>query len=140
MFMFNKSQVSMEYVLIIGFSIFIIIALLAIAQLYSSGVNEQVITNQLDKLAKEIVNNAESLYYFGEPSSVTIKAYIPSNVKDIDISGNEITFTIKTRHGDTDISYPSSVNLDGSLSVSYGYRNIEITAREGYVLINESIN
>jgi len=126
----------MEYMLIIGFSTFIIIVLLIIAQTYSSEINDQIITNQLDRVAKEIVNNAESLYYFGDPSSITIRAYIPSNIKDIDIIGNEITFTVRTKQGDTDMSYPSNVNLEGNISVSYGYRDIEITAREGYVWIN----
>ena len=134
--MSNKSQISMEYMLIIGFSTFIIIVLLIIAQTYSSEINDQIITNQLDRVAKEIVNNAESLYYFGDPSSITIRAYIPSNIKDIDIIGNEITFTVRTKQGDTDMSYPSNVNLEGNISVSYGYRDIEITAREGYVWIN----
>jgi len=134
--MFRKSQVSMEYLLIIGFSVFIIIILLAVAQTYSTEINDQVTANQLDRLAKEIINNAESLYYFGDPSSVKIKAYIPSNIQTIDITDKELTFTVRTKQGDTDISYTSNVDLDGEISTAYGYKNIEISAREGYIWIN----
>lgn len=136
MFHSKKAQISIEYLSILGFVIIIIIFLGILSQVYSRQIEDQIIINQVDKLAKEIVDSAESVYYFGEPTKTTIKAYIPNKVEQIDITSEGISFKVRRQDGITDIAYASPVNISGTLSNAPGIRYIQIEAREGYVWIS----
>jgi uncharacterized protein (UPF0333 family) len=131
----RKSQISIEYLSILGFVLVVLIFILALSFVYSRQIEDQIIVNQVDKIAKEIVDSAESVYYYGEPTKTTIKAYHPENIEQISISANDILFVVRTKNGLTDISYHSEVNLTGTISTAPGIKNFQIEAREGYVWI-----
>lgn len=132
----KKAQISIEYMSILGFVLIIISILVVLSYVYSRQIEDQIIINQIDKLAKEIVDSAESVYYFGEPTKTTIKAYMPDKIEQINISSDGISFWIRTQNGISDIAYSSSVNLSGTLSNAPGIRYIQIEAHEGYVWIS----
>ncbi len=134
----KRGQVSIEYMVVIGFVTLIILSLLLLSRYYSRDIETAINTNQIDKLAKEIVDNAEYIYYFGEPSKTTIKVFIPKEVEQIDVNTNEINFRVATPNGDTDIFYRSAVNLSGTISTAYGFHYLTIEARGGYVWINST--
>lgn len=130
-----KSQMSMEYVAIVGFSVVILLVIFIVAGAYSRQTQDNIAMAQIDRLAKNIVDNAESVYYIGSPSKITLKINIPERVEDIVISDYEVLFKVRTQSGITDIHYSSSVNLSGSISLSPGLKHIQIEAKEGYVWI-----
>ena len=132
----KNAQVSVEYVMIVGFILFITIPLILIFYEHTSSTNDQVITSQVDMIAKKVVDNAESVYYLGEPSKTRIKVYMPTNVEDVIIDNHEIVFKVKTRSGITDISQPSSVNISGSISVTKGIHYISIESKGDYVWVS----
>lgn len=132
----KNAQVSMEYVIIVGFILFITIPLILIFYEHTSSTNDQVITSQVDMIAKKVVDSAESVYYLGEPSKTRIKVYMPTNVEDVIIDNYEIVFKVKTRSGITDISQPSSVNISGSISVTKGIHYINIESKGDYVWVS----
>lgn len=134
----KRGQISIEYMAIIGIATIIAISLLAISNYYSRQIEETIDTNQIDKIAKDIVDTAESMYYFGEPSKTTIKVYIPKGVESITVGPNELSFKVKTKGSVSDMFYLSSVTLQGSISTSYGFHDIIIEAKEGYVWINST--
>lgn len=132
----KRGQISVEYLLVVGLTTIVVIFLLAISDYYSREVENTINTNQIDRIAKEIVDTAESMYYFGEPSKTTIKLFIPKGIEEINVSNNELNFRVRTQNGVTDMFYRSSVPLQGDISYSYGLHNIIIEARGGYVWIN----
>jgi uncharacterized protein (UPF0333 family) len=128
----KRGQVSIEFMAIIGFVTFIAITMLIISQFYQRQVSTQVETNQVDHLARKIIESSESVYYLGEPSKTTINANMPDHVETIQIDTNEITFKIKVAGGKTtDISYTSNVNITGSISPTPGLKKISIEAKCG---------
>jgi len=132
----KKSQISIEYLSIVGFVMVVIVFLIILSQVYSRKIEDQIIINQIDKLAKEIIDSAESVYYFGEPTKTTIKAYMPEKIEQISITSEGISFLVRTQSGVSDIAYSSSVNMSGTLSNKPGIKYIQIEAREGYVWIS----
>ena len=126
----------MEYVIIIGFILVIMIPLILIFYEHTSSTNDQVITSQVDMIAKKVVDSAESVYYLGKPSKTRIKVYMPTNVKNVTIYNKEIVFKVKTRSGITDISQLSSVNISGSISETKGIHYINIESKGDYVWIS----
>jgi len=132
----KRGQISLEFIIIFGVTTMVVIALIGISFYYSRQVEDTINTNQINEIAKAIVDVAESMYYFGEPSKTTLKVYIPKGIKEITFDTNEINFRVKVKDGETDIFYPSPIPLQGIMSTGYGFRYIKIEAREGYVWIN----
>jgi hypothetical protein len=128
----KRGQVSIEFMAIIGFVTFIAITMLILSQFYQREVSTQVETNQVDHLARKIIEASESVYYLGEPSKTTISGNMPGHVSAVQISPNEITFKVKVSGGGVrDISYVSNVNLTGSINPSPGLKKISIEAKCG---------
>ena len=121
--------------LVVGLATLIAISLLVISIYYSRQVEDTINTNQLDRIVKELVDTAESMYYFGEPSKTTLKVYIPKGVNSVSLDNNQINFKVNTQSGETDISYISSIQLQGNIPTSNGFHYLVIEAKEGYVCI-----
>jgi len=121
---------------LVGMTTVIVMFLLLISNYYSRGVENTINVNQVDGIAKEIIDTAESMYYFGEPSKTTLKIYMPDRVTDIDITPNTINLKVSTSAGDTDMFYSSDVPISGDISPSEGFHYVTIEARGGIVWIN----
>ena len=126
----------MEYVIVIGFVMLITIPLILIFYEHTRATSDQVITNQVDQIARKIIDNSETIYYIGEPSRTSIKVYMPENVENVTIGNNEINFRVKTNVGITDISYVSSVNISGSIAITKGIHYINIESKGDYVWVS----
>ena len=133
-----KSQVSVEYMLIMGFATLMIIPLLLIYYTYSSDTSDSVATSQAMQIARKIVDSSESVYYIGKPSQTTLKLNFPDGIYSTNLSSKEVVFKIKTKNGITDIVQVSSVNMSGSLPTTQGIHIITVKAEDGYVQITSN--
>ena len=132
----RKAQISIEYMVVVGFTTLVLASLIAIAYFYSSETKIEVATNQIDRAARKIIDNSLSVYYAGAPAKTTIDVTFPEGVSEITISQQELIFVLRMRGTDADLAYSSRVNLSGSISKSAGLKHISIEAKEGYVLIS----
>ncbi len=133
-----KSQVSIEYMLVMGFAALITIPLVMIYYSYSSDTSESVSSTQAMQVARKIVDASESVYYLGKPSQTTLKLNFPDKIQSINVSGKEIVFKIKTRNGIAEIVQVASVNMSGTLSKSQGLHVITVKADDGFVQITSN--
>lgn len=133
-----KSQISVEYMLVIGFATLMTIPLLLIYYTYSSDSSDSVATSQALQIARNIVDSSESVYYLGKPSQTTLKLNFPDKIDSISVSGREVVFKIKTKNGVTDVVQVSAVNISGNLPKSQGIHVLTITADEGYVRVTSN--
>jgi len=132
----KNAQVSVEYVIIIGFALLITIPLILIFYEHTRTTSDQVIASQVDQIARKIVDNSESVYYLGEPSKTRVKVYMPENIEEAIISNKEVTFRVKTKSGITDISHISSVEINGSIAITPGIHYISIESKGDYVWVS----
>ena len=90
MYLKERGQISIEYLILVSFITFLIIGILS-ASIYSfSIIRDKNKFNQLESFSQKIVNSAESIYYAGEPSKATINAYLPPGVNEILIQDNSL--------------------------------------------------
>lgn len=134
----SKSQVSVEYMLIMGFAALMATPLLLIYYSYSSDTSDSVATSQALQIARNIVDASDSVYYLGKPSQTTLKLNFPNGISLINLSNKEVVLKVKTKNGITDVVQVSSVNMSGSLPTSQGIHIITITAQDGYVQITSN--
>ena len=134
----KKSQVSIEYLSIMGFIALITIPLLTIYFTSVQNTNDEIRSRQALQIARKISDSAESVYFLGEPSQTTIKVYIPQNIKSAALNGREVVFSLKTKDGTSDIVQLSSVNMTGQLPATSGIHLITIKAQSNNVDVSYS--
>lgn len=139
----KKGQISVEYLIIVGFVVTIVIAILGIALFYTSGVRDQIKSNQLDAFASKVTSNAEVVFYRGEPSRTTITAYLPEGVdhvwinKEPGLDDYSIVFNFTSYGGYNLVAYSSNVpiNITGEISPNEGVKRLLIVAKIDAVYI-----
>ena len=135
----KEAQISIEYLMIIGFVTVITIPLIIIYFSFTQESGDEIKSTQILQIAKKIVDAAESVYYLGEPSQTTLRVNIPNNVIGINLStGKEVVFRIKTKAGEVDIGQSSSVNISGSLPINKSTYKITVKAKSNYVEVSYS--
>jgi len=135
----KKGQISTEYLIIMGFVTFLIISVLGVAFFYVSQIKDNLKVNQVNNFANKIVNSAETVYFAGEPSKITILLYLPQGVKSIaTTSSNELTIEILTDSGTNVISYTSSVPITASgITTTEGLKKVKLEASPSVVTITQ---
>jgi hypothetical protein len=133
----KKSQVSVEYITIVGFVTIVLISLLLIAVSYSNVAKDQMRYIQTEAYAKKVISSAETVYYSGSPSKAAITAYLPEGVQAVELIDNQIVFSLNSKNGMVRNAYSSDVPLEGNLSSSYGIKKIKLEATPNYVRISE---
>lgn len=136
--MFLKSQVSVEYLLVMGFTTLMTIPLLLIYYTYSSDTTDSVAISQSIQIARKVVDASESVYYLGKPSQTTLKFNFPDRIQSTNLSNREVVIKVKTQAGVTDIVQVSAVNMSGTLPTSQGIHVLTITADDGFVQITSN--
>ena len=134
----SKSQVSVEYMIIMGFATLMTLPLLLIYYTYSSDAADSVASNQALQIARKIVDSSESVYYLGKPSQTTLKLNFPDSIKSINLSSREVVLKIKVKQGIGEVVQVANVNMSGSLPTSAGLHVITLTAQDGYVQISSN--
>lgn len=133
----KHAQVAMEYLIIIGFVAIITLPLVIIFQTHSKETTAEIASGQVYQISKRIADGAETVYYLGEPSKLTIKTYFPEGINSVSIGNNEIVFKIKTGNGDDEVVVYTPINVTGNLSTSQGVHYICIESRGGYVWVSD---
>lgn len=131
-----KSQISVEYLLIIGFVAVITIPLIILYYNYTADSSDEIIVSQVDQIARKIVDTAESVYFLGEPSQNSIRVYIPNHIAGASLDNKEVLFNVSTKTGISEIVQVSSVDLTGNLPVTQGTYSITLKARTANVEIS----
>ena len=133
----DKSQISMEYLIIVGFATFVILSVLSIAFFYGGVIRDKVKTTQINNFANKVLSTAESVYYYGEPSKATISVYMPDNILNIDISSNALYIEYQTSTGTEKNGFFSKVPISGNITASSGVKRILFLAEEDKVSISK---
>ncbi len=135
----KRGQVSIEFITIFGFIFLMTIPLIIIFFDQSGAVQDAISENHIRNIAIKITDKAETMYYSGEPSKTTIKAYFPEKIEVITIGSRTIAFNYRTAKGTLHrIESVSLVNISGNISDNPGVHYIGIESTGGGVLITDS--
>ena len=140
----GKAQISIEYLILMGFITFIIIGILGIAFFYGGGIKDKIKLTQMNNFANKVISTAESVFYAGEPSKATITAYLPENIKAIEISEDSgeyfLVISMRLDSGLKKQAFQSSVPLSSAsaITITKGLKKLEIVADATQVRINHA--
>jgi len=125
----GKAQVSIEFITVFGFVLMMTIPLVTIFFDQSEGVKDRIAENQLRNIAIKMADKAETMYYLGEPSKTTLKAYFPERIEEVQIIQRTIIFKYRRASSSiSPVSYTSQVNISGTISTEPGIHYLVIQA------------
>tara|TARA_Y100000034_G_scaffold113315_1_gene148200 strand:+ start:3636 stop:4061 length:426 start_codon:yes stop_codon:yes gene_type:complete len=134
----KRGQISIEYLILIGFVVFIVIIMIAVSLQYTSGIEDRLKQNQIDAFANKIVNSAEIVFFAGEPSKITLSVYLPRGVDSVTVNTDEIVFNYNLTSGSNVRAYGSDVPLTGSITNWDGVKSVELLAQETSVAVSSN--
>lgn len=134
----RRAQISTEYLIVVSFVVFVILAVLGIATYYTSKIQDTVKFDEIEKSAKKIIYAAETTFYDGTPAKSTIEIYLPSGISNVTIQDDLIIFNVSSSSGQNLIAFPSSVPIEGSFSSSPGVKKILVEAQIDKVEISDA--
>jgi len=132
----KKGQVGLEYLLIVGLVTFVIIAIMLVAMYYSGMSKDLLNVNQIESFGNKVTSTAETVFYYGSPSRVTLTAYLPEGVNSIEIIENSVVITADMQHGSFKMAFESRVPIQGDINSGAGLKKIKLEALEDSVLIS----
>lgn len=133
----KRAQTAMEYLLIIGFTMVIIAVIMVVFSQQNTEQRFQVQDSQINRIGNALVSAAEEVYYIGEPARRTVTVYMPSNIDNISIAGNELLFNAQLGTSLNQLEFPSDVPLTGNISATEGKKHIVVIAQPERVCIVE---
>ena len=95
----KRAQVSMEYLIIIGFVIVMLIPAVYLYIRYSSSSSDVLSSSKASQIANEIVKATNEVYYLGDDNQKNIEVSFPSNIEAIEFANKEIVLRIKDSKG-----------------------------------------
>ena len=133
----KRAQVSMEYLIIIGFVIIMLVPAIYIYIRYSSSSSDTLSSSKASQIANEIVKAANEVYYLGEDNQKNIEVSFPSNIEAIEFANKEIVFKTKDSKGNIqEIVEVASVPLSGILTNVQGKKSIIVRSLGDRVSVN----
>lgn len=127
-----KSQVSVEYLIIVAFAVMVLIPYILylndLSQSYSENNKLTIAKNSVDKLGQTV----DWVFSLGEGAKTRIDILVPEGVESIQFVGRTIEWKVRTSAGISDISYIAVANVTGTIPTSAGYKNVLVQAfRDG---------
>jgi ABC-type glycerol-3-phosphate transport system permease component len=132
----KRGQVSLEYLMLIGFVFIALVpAMLLAYNAYKD--NQDIIAIRQAKQASEaIIQESEAIYYLGPPSMSTIKVYVPGQIFEVVVDDFELTMRVRTSNGIDDVSTISRVNITGVVPSTQGSHIVTVSATGTQVIIS----
>jgi len=136
----GRAQVSMEFFLVTMFAFLIIVPLIMYFTNQSQRAVNEVNTAQVVQIARTIVTNAETVYAFGEPTTFTLRVYLPEGVDSIYFNNTEISFVINSEGRLITLTERATMNVTGNMSTHRGIHRLRLQAANNSVVISEISN
>lgn len=134
-----KSQVSVEYLVIISVAFLILTPLIVYSYQLFIGYKDETKIALAKDLVKKVGEGADWVYSQGYPARMCLKVTVPEGVTEASLLNKTVLLKIKTVAGETDIYHNTNAPLNGSLPVKAGVYKICLIAFPEYVNVSESV-
>ncbi|NQU98680.1 hypothetical protein HQ533_04385 [Candidatus Woesearchaeota archaeon] len=125
----KKGQVSLEFLMITAFAFLLIIPVMLLFLTEAQGLDEDITSAQLNKLAEELVDAIDNVYYLGEPTTKTLEIYVPKHIELVTFIDNRTIYEVDTGTFAYNFTrFVATNNVSGTLNTNPGRHSIKISA------------
>jgi len=123
-----KAQVAVEYLIIIGVAMMILLPLSLYLNQTLMGYKDDTKLSKGWNTVRELGQNADWVHSQGPPAKVTVEIYVPEDVVEVSLDNNMILYRVRTLAGITEVYYDTVPALNGTLPDKSQYYYISVTA------------
>ncbi len=120
----RKAQFAMEYLLVVAFSVVIILPIIHFLYQEYDDNRSEVHTEHMVEVGRELVYQAERIYYQGAPSRTSVEAYFPPGLDMANINSTHSFIEFSFDGGYDPPLIVSKVPINGSLRLFSGPHTI----------------
>ena len=132
----RRGQVSMEYMLVVGFMFLLLTPLLILYATTRQDTTDSLSEGQVIRAGNTIRDVAERVYFAGDPSQETVTITLPETLTDARIDNRSMIFTLVGARGNYDVAITGLAPLNGTLPATAGRHVVVLRAVNGTVIIN----
>jgi uncharacterized protein (UPF0333 family) len=167
MYFKKRGQAAVEFLMVVGVAFTMLVPALYLFTQYSSTSNQIVIASQVERIGKEIISSAESVYYYGKNSKSTIKLSFPEKINsiylnpkknktcaedtitdDTDSCVSELVFNVSIFGGESHFVFYTPINITLNITSEYsmqdavqaGLKSLAIESYGDYINITRKLN
>ena len=135
----KKSQFSMEYVMMMGFTLLLLMPTIIIFATEQNNIKSDIAASHATQIARKLAEKSEEMFYQGAPSRTTIKISIPHGVENITFQNQDVVVGFRNQENVlNEIIESTSVNITGFIDVkNSGVYFIQIKAEGDYVNVTQ---
>ncbi len=117
----DRGQASVEFLMVIGVGMLLLLPATILFLQYSQSSSDDLKFGQLVRMGNEMVNNAERVYYYSDPSKIEIDVVMPPDMVNLTIDSdwasrvNLISFYIKSKGTVQPITFFSRINVNATV-------------------------
>lgn len=138
-FIDKKAQAALEYMLIMGIALAILVPLFSVVSSQTYSFKTEMKLSSVEDSLQNLADSSDMVYSQGYPAKITTKLYLPEGTLYTNVTENIFHVRIKKKSGPVDISSFPEANLTGSLPESPGSYQIELKMTEkGVVNVTQS--
>ena len=142
----KRAQSALEYLMILALAMGIIVPTTYLLFRYASESNVEIIDSQINRIGRNIIDTAETVYYSGKSSKIVVELNMPENVEDVYIiAERELVFKVITELGETETVFFSDIDItiaeDDDLTdiAGVGRKKVKIESDGTEVLIGKFV-
>lgn len=133
-----RAQVSMEYMILMGFTLLLLGPLLILYSNHNAQIQESFTVAQATQTSETLANAAQRVYFAGRPSKERVLVAIPANIRSFTITNTSIEFVLENPPGRQINAYTEAQLIPTSFSTQQGKQYFDIQATINGVSITES--
>ena len=128
---FNKSQIAVEYMLILGIALLVMIPTFYYA-IKETNVNIQL--NQANDAVNTLGKAADTVYSIGPGTKKNVWINMPNGVRSYSLTNKEVSIKLFVFKGESDVFAKTKANLTGTLPISKGTHRISVEMLESGIV------
>ena len=145
----KKAQIALEFILLTSIAMLMLFPTMSLFSNFVSESSREIVEIQIRQIGKSIVENAESMYYYGNGSMILVDYKFPERVKSMEIhefindeektNYYEIAFILELPGGEVSKAYESKIPIKGKFdedSITPGKKKFKIENIGNYINIS----
>jgi hypothetical protein len=128
-----KAQVGLEYMLIMGISLALLVPLFILVNTYTSTTKTDLNISNLEDSLDNLAEASDLVYSQGPPAKITVEVYIPEGVLYTNVTDHMFVVRLRFKGESTDVVTRTSAPVSGSLPTAQGSYKISLNAEKGFV-------
>lgn len=135
--MIRRAQSGIEYLILVSFVSFVIIALMGLAYTLLSSSEDQLRLRQAELFCESVVSVSESVFFSGVPTKSREELYLPAGVTSLNLTSEGLILEMDLSTGTLVRLFSSDVPLSGTIDPFEGNHALSIEARVNDAFIQE---